>query len=304
MTQIRAELFLVLGTALWAGTFVLVKASLQSISPSGFVLLRFSIAAGIALVLWGKSLKQLDKRMALHGLVIGVLFGLGFVLQSIGLADTTPTTSAFITGTTVVFVPFVYLLFERRRVSTLHWLSTAAVLIGLYLFMAPERSGIHWADVLTLASAVGWACYIVAIDVFTTSSHTSQEKRDLLVILQFVVTAGVAAVGIGVMDGGALEITWNTELVVALLYCAIAATVATTWIQTNIQRYTHPVRAGVIYSLEPLFASVIAFTFFDERWEIRQGFGAAILLASVIVPDLLAMQKARNDQGRNQKRDA
>lgn len=291
MTQLRAETLLVVVTVLWAGTFVLVKAALDDISPSGFVLLRFGLASIVGLLLWRKALNAVDWTLLLHGLIIGTLFGLGFVLQSIGLVDTTPTSSAFITGTTVVFVPFVYRIVERRTISALNWFSTIVVAFGLFLFTEPEHAGFRWGDLLTVASAVGWAGYIVALDVFTVSTETSQNRRDALVLMQLIVTTVIAACGIVVFDGAELSITWSSSLIVGVAYCALAATVITTWVQTNVQRFTHPVRAGVIYSLEPIFASIIALSFFDEEWGWRQGAGAFALLAAAIVPDIIAARK-------------
>ncbi|MCO6467006.1 MAG: DMT family transporter [Bradyrhizobiaceae bacterium] len=288
MKQSRAEALLVLGTVLWSGTFVLVKTSLTSVSPSGFVLLRFTLATVIGLLVWGRTLRLLDRRLLAHSVLLGGLYGMGFVLQSIGLVGSTATTSAFITGTTVVFVPFIYRVVEKRPVSLQNWISTLAVLGGLFLFMSPEVVGISWADLLTLGSAIVWACYIVAIDVLTTSYGEDQGKRNLLVVMQFIVTAIVASLGVLVIDGASLPIQWNQDLVLAVAYCAIAATVITAWIQTNIQRFTHPVRAGVIYALEPLFASMIAIALYGERWTWRQGAGACVLLAAATLPDLIA----------------
>jgi drug/metabolite transporter (DMT)-like permease len=79
--------------------------------------------------------------------------------------------------------------------------------------------------------------------------------------------------------------------VLSLLYCAILATVLTTWLQTNVQRHTHPVRAGVIFSLEPIFASIIALFSVQESWTMRQGAGAGVLLAAVIIPDVIMARR-------------
>lgn len=293
MSQLRSEILLVLVTLLWSGTFVLVKASLTDVSPSAFVFLRFGLASAVGLLLWGKSLRYLDNRLLLHGIIIGLLFGVGFVLQSIGLVDTTPTSSAFITGTTVVFVPFVYRVVERRPIEMLHWMSTFAVLAGLFLFTAPEQAGFRLGDLLTIGGAIGWAGYIVALDVYTSSSEDVHGKRDALVLLQLLVTTVIAGIGIVSLDGGEFRVQWTTTLLASILYCSLAATLVTTWVQTHVQRYTHPVRAGVIYALEPIFASVIALTWFQEQWTWRQGVGAFILLCAVIVPDLVTAKRLK-----------
>ncbi len=290
MTRLRAEVLLAVVTVLWAGTFALVKEALHSISPAAFVFWRFALASVVALAIWGHTLRLITPKLLWQSAVLGVLFGAGFILQSIGLTETTATASAFITGTTVVFIPFVYLIVERRPVRMMNWISTVTVLFGLVLFTEPDRSGLKIGDVLTLGSAVGWAVYIVVLDVLTKEHADDQGRRNLLVVSQFLVTSIIALVCIGVFDGGAHPTFWTPQLLLGLLYCGLLATVVATWLQTNVQRFTHPVRAGIIFSLEPIFASVIALALFSEQWTWRQGAGALVLLAAVIVPDLLQLR--------------
>lgn len=296
MTTLRAELLLVLVTALWSGTFVLVKSALEWISPSGFVVARFALASLFGLLLWGRSLRLLNRQLAKDGLVLGFLFGIGFVLQSIGLSETTATSSAFITGTTVVFVPFVYLIVRKQSVTLLNLISTVAVLLGLYVFIEPERFGFLLGDGLTLLSAIGWAGYIVALDEVTSKPGVTDEHRNLLVLLQFLVTTAVAGMFVLLLERDQITVNVTTPLIAALLYCGLFATVITTWLQTRVQRHTHPVRAGVIFSMEPLFASVVALGTGYEVWTWRQGAGACILLTAVIVPDILTLWRRNRDE--------
>ncbi len=283
-------------TALWSGTFVLVKSALEWISPSGFVVARFALASLFGLLLWGRSLRLLNRQLAKDGLVLGFLFGIGFVLQSIGLSETTATSSAFITGTTVVFVPFVYLIVRKQSVTLLNLISTVAVLLGLYVFIEPERFGFLLGDGLTLLSAIGWAGYIVALDEVTSKPGVTDEHRNLLVLLQFLVTTAVAGMFVLLLERDQITVNVTTPLIAALLYCGLFATVITTWLQTRVQRHTHPVRAGVIFSMEPLFASVVALGTGYEVWTWRQGAGACILLTAVIVPDILTLWRRNRDE--------
>lgn len=291
MTQVRAEALLVLVTLLWSATFVLVKDSLTEISPAAFVFWRFSLATVVGVVLWGRSMRAMDRTLAVRGLVIGVLFGSGFILQSIGLTDTTPTSSAFITGTTVVFVPFIYRLVEHRTVSLLNWITTLVVLAGMFLFTEPENVGFRIGDALTVCSAMMWAAYIVAIDMYTVEYADNREKLNVLVLMQFVISACLALLVVPVADSAFLPSISSTHVLIAIAYCGIAATVVTTSVQTHMQRFTHPVRAGIIYSLEPIFASVIALMFYNEQWGWRQGAGACVMLSAVLVPDLLTLAR-------------
>ncbi|GMV52241.1 MAG: DMT family transporter [Chlorobi bacterium] len=295
MTRLRAEAYLLTATALWSATFLLTQASFQFISPSGFVFFRFCIAIVVSVALWHGSLRSLTPGLLIYGIGLGVLYGIGFVLQSIALQDVSTTTSAFITGTTVVFIPFIYRMFYRKRIPGIHWLGAAAVLLGLFLFTEPEYGGVGLGDILTMVSAVGWAGYIVMLDKLTTAYSGSDGAINLLIIIQFTVTALLALLASAIVDSSLAPVVYTSELVMTLLYCGILATVVTTWIQTTKQRFTHPVRAGIIFSLEPIFASTLALLLAVEQWNYRQFTGAVVLMLAVVTPDLLTYYYRKND---------
>jgi drug/metabolite transporter (DMT)-like permease len=293
MTRFRAEGLLLLTTLIWGGTFVVIKDAVTQISPGAFVLSRFLVAGLIALLLWPRSLRAIDRRILTSGISLGVLFGAGFMLQTIGLTMTTASTSAFITGSMVVFIPFVYWFVERRRIRPLHLASAVTALLGLWLFTRPETAGVNVGDVLTLISAVLWAAYVVCLDVWTTEVADDRHKQHALVIMQFLTTIVIAVLFTLATDSRGLAIEWSPSLVIGVLYCAVLASVVTTWIQTRFQRFTHPVRAGVIFAMEPIFAAVIAWIVLTEEWTMGQFIGAAILLATIIVPDVILARQQR-----------
>ncbi|MCX6139834.1 MAG: DMT family transporter [Candidatus Kapabacteria bacterium] len=295
MKRHNAEFLLFVITILWAGTFAIVKTAVVDVNPSVFVLLRFAIATVVALALWPKSVRSFDRDTMSKGLMLGTLYGVGFLLQTIGLTLTSASASAFITGTMVVFVPIVNRVVSGSRIQANHGFSIILVLVGLYLFTSPDTLGINLGDVLTLMSAICWAVYLTYIDVWTTSMREDVHRQNALVVLQFVATMVIAGVGVGYssMGGASLLFTLDSDLVLGLLYCGIFASVIPTFVQTRYQQYTHPVRAGVIYAIEPLAASAIAWLVINEQFTTRQLFGGAVLMTAIVLPDVLASMRKK-----------
>ena len=293
MKRHNAEILLLVITILWAGTFAIIKTAVTDVNPSMFLLLRFSIAAVIGIAIWPKSLFTLDRDTTGKGLLLGFLFGIGFLLQTIGLTLTTASTSAFITGTMVVFVPIVHRIVDGSKIRANHAASIVLVLIGLFLFTSPEAHGVNLGDVLTLISAVCWAVYLTYIDVWTTAMRANVQRQNALVLLQFITTMAIAAFGVGVsgIRGESLAVTFDTDLLLGLLYCGIFASLIPTFIQTRYQQYTHPVRAGVIFAIEPLAASVIAWLAINEQFTVRQLIGGGVLMSAIILPDVFALMR-------------
>lgn len=299
MTRLRAEALLLVITIVWGGTFAAIKTAVDDASAASFVFYRFGLALLISVLLWPRALLKATAKSLWRGLALGLLFGPGFVLQTLGLSTSTASTSAFITGTLVVFTPFAYWLIAGRRIRPLHLASAGAVFLGLWMFTAPDVKGFPLGDILTLIAAMQWAIYIVVLDRWTSSADSSTDDQHALVILQFAVSTVVAAIGMLVFDVGlttsgmveATSTTWSTELVFAVAYCALVASVFATWVQTRFQHYTHPVRAGVIYAMEPVAASFIAWITLQETWTVWQAIGASIMIAAVIIPDVLLARK-------------
>lgn len=63
--------------------------TLDSVPPSMMIALRFGIAALISGVILRKHLRGLTRGQVLMGLLVGVLTGLAYIVQTVGLQDTT-----------------------------------------------------------------------------------------------------------------------------------------------------------------------------------------------------------------------
>jgi len=294
MQRHRAELALTLITVLWAGTFVVIKSALTEVDPSIFVALRFGLALLIGTFIWRRSVSSIDRTTLRRGSILGLLFGGGFQLQTFGLTETSASTSAFITGTMVAFVPLVQRITHGTRLRGTHAASIVMILLGLYLFTSPELLGIKFGDVQTVISAIIWAVYLVFIDTWTSDIRDDTHKQNALVVLQFAATVVLSLGSIllfNLTGHGSIQVALSSSVVLAIVYCGVFASVIPTFVQTRFQQYTHPVRAGIIFAMEPLAASVIAVAIGAETLSMRQMLGGGVLIAAIVVPDIIAMRR-------------
>jgi len=279
---------------LWAGTFVVIKSALTEVDPSIFVALRFGLALLIGTFIWRRSVSSIDRTTLRRGSILGLLFGGGFQLQTFGLTETSASTSAFITGTMVAFVPLVQRITHGTRLRGTHAASIVMILLGLYLFTSPELLGIKFGDVQTVISAIIWAVYLVFIDTWTSDIRDDTHKQNALVVLQFAATVVLSLGSIllfNLTGHGSIQVALSSSVVLAIVYCGVFASVIPTFVQTRFQQYTHPVRAGIIFAMEPLAASVIAVAIGAETLSMRQMLGGGVLIAAIVVPDIIAMRR-------------
>lgn len=275
----RAEAALLGLTLIWGGTFAISKLGLREISPLFMLAVRFTAASLLLLLLFRRTLFPLDAAQVRKGCVLGLFLFLGFAAQTVGLTMTTASKSAFITGLMVVFVPLLQVAVERKPPRLGNLLGVAVVCAGLWLLTAPDIAGINTGDLLTLLCAALFGMYIVYLDMVADAMSTAQ-----LTFLQLAATAVLAGAGTMLFE----EVRWTASggSLATLAYLVVFATVIAMYVQTRYQKDTTPTRAAVIFTLEPVFASALAWLVLGEQFGPRALAGAALILGGVLLSEL------------------
>lgn len=287
LVRLRADGALALVTAFWGITFVVVKDALTYGDPYTFLSLRFGLGA---LVLTAVARRQvLLPRNLRRGALLGCFLFLGFVFQTVGLEDTTPSRSAFITGLSVVLVPVLSLLVFRRvpRVSSLLGVVLAAM--GLYYLTRADVTGggTSRGDILTLLCAVAYAFHILF-----TERYAPKEGVTGLVAVQLWVVALLSALCLPFVDA---RVEWAPSFVGAVVLCGVFASAAALSVQTWGQARTTAVRAALIYSMESMFAALYSVALGYETLGPREWAGGGLIIAGVLLSEVgaVAWQRLR-----------
>ena len=271
-------------TFIWGGTFLFTKIGLQLTSPALYVILRYTIALIICLIVFGKNLKGMSRHVILSGFVLGMFFSGGFLLQTIGLKFTTISKSAFITGVSVVLTPITYWIVERRKIGLWQITGVVIVFIGLWIFTNPDFKNINLGDALTLFSTILWALYITYMNVFT-KGRTSFVETSQIVMMQFITALPVAVIYFLLFESAHTYLIINYNLLISLAFNGIIASFFLTVIHTSVQRYTTPVKAALIFSLEPIIASLLAFFFMKEIMTSIEMIGGTMLIIGILLSE-------------------
>jgi drug/metabolite transporter (DMT)-like permease len=274
----RAEGILLFCTLIWGGTFIVTKGGLNNISPVLLTAIRYESASLIFISLAHKSLRNISLSTMRYGLALGVLLFCGISAQTIGLQYTTASKSSFITAMSVVLTPIFQIWIERRAPKAGNWLGIAFVTIGLFFLTSPAGGAFNRGDAWTLFCAVLFAVYIVLIDLFSKKSPPAQ-----LAAIQMIGTAILAGFGC-LFENSYWHFTF--PLIGAIAYLALPATVFTLWAHTHYQRWSTPARAAVIFTLEPLIASLMAYSLAGEQLHLTGWIGGGIILAGLLISEL------------------
>ncbi len=275
----RAEWVLLSITLIWGTTFALGKVVLENVTPLQMISFRFTFCTILLLAFFSRSIFPLRLDQALKGGLLGLFLFLGFVVQTIGLTLTTASKSAFITGMTVVFVPVFQIVVSRRAPKFGNIVGVLIVTLGLWFLTSPEGSAFNAGDALTLACAVLFGMYMVYLDVVSRIMTTAQ-----LTFLQVGTNALLAIGAMSVFESTPLHVSTFSWL--ALVYLALFATFITTFMQTKYQKDTTPTRAAVIFTMEPVFAVILAAIFLGEHLGFLGIIGGGLIITGVLVSEL------------------
>jgi drug/metabolite transporter (DMT)-like permease len=274
----RAEGILLFCTLIWGGTFIVTKGGLSDISPMLLTSMRYGAASLLFIPFVFKSFRNINLSTVRYGLGLGVLMFCGISAQTIGLQYTTASKSSFITAMSVVLTPICQIWIERRAPKAGNWLGIALVTSGLYFLTSPTGGAFNRGDAWTLFCAVLFAVYIVLIDLFSKKSPPVQ-----LAAIQMMAATVLAGFG-SLYEKSHCNLTMS--LIGAIAYLALPATVFTLWAHTHYQRWSTPTRAAVIFTLEPLIASLIAYGLAGEQLHLAGWIGGGIIVAGLLISEL------------------
>ena len=296
MKKYTGEIALVFNTLIWGGTFALIKNALTDISPTLFVGLRFSLATLIFLPFVYKHLRNTNKKTLIAGSILGLFYFSGFVTQTFGLSLTTATKSGFITGIFVIFIPILQFLIEKRKPKWFNLVGVGFVLIGLVMlssngnnvfeFFEQIGSDFNLGDLFTLICAVLFAFQVVYVDIFT-------KKYDYLpmVFTQLLITGLGGIIFAIILSTTGIEtfkFNFNSNVIGAILYTSIFASIIATIIQLKYQKTVSPTKAGIIFSIEPIFAAVFAYFLLSEKISNFGLIGCVLIFFGLIISEVFS----------------
>jgi drug/metabolite transporter (DMT)-like permease len=277
-----ADLVLLLLNILWGYCFVLIKQLLVEITPFYLLALRFLIAGLILLPFQIKNLKTMSQRELRYFGLCGLALGVGFILQTQGMITTNPGKSGVITGTLVVFVPFIHYLWTRTRLAMHVILGTFLTFIGLYFISLDggnDFTSVNRGDLFLLAGAIVYAIHVVVVD--RTLCSVAETKPILLAEMQLLIVGGLSL--IPALSFEKFPTSFSLFAVFGISFLAILGSLLAYIIQMWAQKFSPAPHVGVILSTEAVFACVFSYFIFNEVFTLFMWIGAILVLAGILI---------------------
>lgn len=291
----------------WGSSFLLMEIGTDAVEQVAgrdhklangafFLAVRFVLAVLVMPIVLPKSVRNLDRATWIHGFWLATIFSAAFLLQIFGLAqaDIHPSQSAYLTSLYVVATPLLASIIYRK-------LPPRGVLIGVPLAMTgaafiggPPDAGLSIGAWSTIACAILFGGQILLTD------HSTRRVDPLkLTFTMLVLSAGWMILALVCAPGG-----WellrpsllsrafaNVPFVVSELICSVLATVVAVSLYNRWQKELDPSRAALLYTTEPVFASLISIGAGRDRVTGWLVFGSLMILSANVVAELVGKSK-------------
>lgn len=286
-----ADLSLLLVAMMWGSTFLIVQHAVRILPPMAFNAIRFLGAALllglITLLFYRDQWRRLPSRILLHAGLLGFFLFIGYAFQTAGLLYTTTSNAGFITGLSVVIVPYLSYFLLRHHISRFTWISALFAAVGLYL-LAFAGSGMNWnkGDLLVLVCAVGFALHIAYMGKYSAFYPSLPLAcLQMAVVGLFSLAASLFTENIESFTSlsGSLA---APEVLIALLVSIGPTSAFAYWIQTVAQQYSTPSRVAIIFSTEPVFAALTGMLFAGEKLGVWGAAGCFLILSGMLLAEL------------------
>lgn len=274
-----ADISLFIVAIIWGSGFIATKNALDVIPPLYLTGVRFSIGCMVLSCIFYKRLGRLKKSDLQGGLIVGLILFLAFTAQTIGLQSTDAGKSAFLTGTNVVVVPFLYWLIHRHAPDKYAFAAAFICVFGIGLLSLNTTSlAIHSGDLLTLLCAFFFACHIAS-----TGYYAKRMDPLVLSIIQFAVVAILST------GSGFFFETLPTNLPISswypVVYLALFSTCIAFVLQTVGQKYTYSTHAAIILSMESVFGTLFGVLLLNEVLTLKMTMGCLSILIAILTAE-------------------
>ena len=275
-------IFLLLITAIiWGSSFVAQSIGMRSIDAFTFTGIRTALGMLFLLPFTLIINKGFDFKKATlrKGLILGIVFSIAQNFQQFAFYYSTSGKIAFITTFYMFFVPLFSVLFLKKKIAVLTWISILIGLIGLFfLCIDPaDLTSINLGDILALICAIFYAMQIMLIDKYLEDGTSGVQ----LSFMQFVVASIISVIAMFIFEQPNLadiKTAAPSLLYSGIMSCGIAYT-----LQIVGQKHASPVVASLLMCLESVFAVITAAIILHENMLPREMAGCLIMFGAIIL---------------------
>ncbi|MCM2267334.1 MAG: EamA family transporter [Elusimicrobiales bacterium] len=276
-TKLLSDIGLFYCAAIWGSTFIVTKGALDSVDPVVMVGIRFLISAALLLP-WVLRRRDRTRHMR-EGFLLSLVLAALYLCQTVGLVYTSASNSGFITGLFIIFIPVFLYIARREKPTRLQGASAVLAIAGMWL-LTGGASGFNFGDALTLVAAAAYSVHLLITD----TAVKADADPVLLAFHQFWMVSAISF-ALALLRGSSLAVAgvngWGV-----IIFLAVFPTLTAFFIQMLAQRHSEPFKVGLIFTLEPVFAAIFAWTWGGEEFVPVKAVGGLLIVSGMLMGEL------------------
>jgi drug/metabolite transporter (DMT)-like permease len=279
---ILSDLFLFIVTIGWGYTYLMTKGIIKEMSPFTLLWTRFAISSFLFYLLFFRKIEIRSKKFIFQSIVCGIILWCAFVMQVYGIQFSTPGKAGLVTGLFVIFVPVLYTLLERKKLSKVTILGSLLSFAGLFLFSLEENIFIitlEKGDYILIFSAFFYALHIIYIDKTYMRFENLNVFSFILIqmITVFVLSLPPALLFEKFPEHISTSVVWGG------MYNILIGTILAYSAQIVVQKYSPPTHISLIMVFESVFAFFFSWLFYGEVITWKTITGASLMIFGIII---------------------
>lgn len=276
-------------TIIWGSAFISQSVGMDHIGPFTFQAARCLLAVLgllVAIIVMDRFKKDgstfwkrwADKKLWKAGILCGIPLFLACNLQQVGLVDTDPGKSGFLTAMYIVIVPIIG-IFRGKKATIMVPISVTLAVVGMYFLSCVGVTQINPGDLLTIGCALTFAVQITFVDIFA---------GDVDALRLNTIQSLICAVLSGIIMLFTEEPTWAgiSGCAFGLFHVGVLSMGLGYFLQIIGQRHLDSTPATLLMSLESVFAALFGVLILKDTmtpWEIL---GCGLIFVAVILSQI------------------
>jgi drug/metabolite transporter (DMT)-like permease len=287
----RAISLMLVLCAIWGMQQVVLKATATDIAP----IMQIGLRSGVAALLVGLVMWWRKERMCLSdgtlrpGMVVGLLFGLEFLLVAEGLRHTSASHMVVFLYTAPIFAALgLHWKLPAERLGLVQWLGVALAFAGIaFAFLGRSTpasatsstlaNNVLWGDFLGLLAGIAWAATTVVVRSSALSKAPATQTLLYQLIGAFVLLLA------GSFATSQAQVNLTPQVWASLAFHSLVVSFASFLVWFWLLRTYLASRLGVFSFLTPLFGIVFGAWLLSEPIEMSFLLGAVPVLIGIVL---------------------
>ena len=279
----KAILLTALAGFLWGTSFPAIKIGLQHMDAYTFAFLRFLVAVlvmlPVALFTRNFSVHFNKKRLILF---LGLINGLAYLLQYIGMVSTAASKASLFINLSVVWVALLSPLLLKEHLGNKKILGVTVSLVGVLLMttnldFSSLSQGAVTGDLLVISAGILWALFIVYNKPLVQDSKNLMQSLLWLLVFTLLPLVPTAVFSFGSFASLPLD-AW-----LAIGYTAVFCWVIPYYLWLKGLKNISAVTSSVVLLTEVVVAVLISTLVLGEAFTIISGAGAIFIVIAILL---------------------